>query len=112
MTETVLPLNLLSCISTVDVGWVQYGDARGEAPCKKKLRILPLPGGKGVGGMGIKIKYAIGKAEKAGVCYLNCNPPNKIIYHHRHIFLGIPLHPPRFCAIISVERRLPAIHFP
>ena len=75
MTETVLPLNLLSCISTVDVGWVQYGDARGEAPCKKKLRILPLPGGKGVGGMGIKIKYTIGKAGTESVCYLNCNVP-------------------------------------
>ena len=39
------------------------GDARGEAPCIRKQKNLPLPVGKGVRGMGAG-KYAKGKADR------------------------------------------------
>ena len=75
MTETDLPLNLQSHISAVDAGRFTARGCKGRSPLQK-TKNLPLPKGKGVGGMGIKVKYTIGKegiARKAGVCYLNCN---------------------------------------
>ena len=44
------------------------GDARGEAPCIRKLKNLPLPrGGRGAGGWGLKIKLRAGAAgDKEG----------------------------------------------
>ena len=42
---------------------LRRGDARGEAPCIRKQKNLPLPVGKGVRGMGAG-KYAKGKADR------------------------------------------------
>ena len=39
------------------------GDARGEAPCIRKLKFSPFPPGRGVGGMGAE-KQAKGRAER------------------------------------------------
>ena len=42
------------------------GDARGGAPCIRKLKNLPLPAGKGVGGIGAKAKLKAGQAGDIG----------------------------------------------
>ena len=43
------------------------GDARGEAPCIRKLKISPFPPGRGVGGWGQQSKLKAGLAgDKAG----------------------------------------------
>ena len=44
----------------------QPGDARGEAPCKKKAKNLPLPAGKGVRGMGARkqAKGSVGRWQR------------------------------------------------
>ena len=42
------------------------GDARGEAPCIRKLKVSPFPPGRGSGGWGRKIYYMAGKTGEAG----------------------------------------------
>ena len=45
---------------------LRRGDARGEAPCIRKLKISPFPPGRGSGGWGQKIYDMAGKIGEAG----------------------------------------------
>ena len=67
------------------------GDARGEAPCIRKLKTPPSPEGKGVGGMGAE-KQAKGKVSQRGGELFQESP-------------GASLPPPGATAVLPQKRR-------